>query len=409
MSEAAEKTQAGRPAAKPSQREFVAMMAMLFASVALSIDGMLPALPDIAAALSPAVPNLAQLVVTSFVLGLGLGTLVTGPLSDALGRRPVLIACGALYACGAVLSFLAPTLPMLLGARVLMGLGGSGPRAVGMALVRDLYKGRAMAQVISFVMMVFTLVPAVAPLIGQGVIWVAGWRAVFLLFLAFQAAIMLWFGLRQEETLPIEHRRPLAVAPLVQAGRVFGSNRVAVAATLAQVLSSASLFSLLSSVQPIFAQTFDRAAGFPAWFVLIAIGGALGSFLNTRVVMRFGMRRVIRAAYASMLVLSALVLAAFALGAIGTLAFALFMVWCVGLLCVIGLTLGNLSALAMEDMGAMAGFAASLMAAFGTMGAVVLAVPVGQAFNGTPLPLLIGVTVFLAIALGLMRWMRKPA
>ena len=409
MSEAAEKTQAGRPAAKPSQREFVAMMAMLFASVALSIDGMLPALPDIAAALSPAVPNLAQLVVTSFVLGLGLGTLVTGPLSDALGRKPVLIACGALYACGAVLSFLAPTLPMLLGARVLMGLGGSGPRAVGMALVRDLYKGRAMAQVISFVMMVFTLVPAVAPLIGQGVIWVAGWRAVFLLFLAFQAAIMLWFGLRQEETLPIEHRRPLAVAPLVQAGRVFGSNRVAVAATLAQVLSSASLFSLLSSVQPIFAQTFDRAAGFPAWFVLIAIGGALGSFLNTRVVMRFGMRRVIRAAYASMLVLSALVLAAFALGAIGTLAFALFMVWCVGLLCVIGLTLGNLSALAMEDMGAMAGFAASLMAAFGTMGAVVLAVPVGQAFNGTPLPLLIGVTVFLAIALGLMRWMRKPA
>ena len=409
MSEAAEKTQAGRPAAKPSQREFVAMMAMLFASVALSIDGMLPALPDIAAALSPAVPNLAQLVVASFVLGLGLGTLVTGPLSDALGRRPVLIACGALYACGAVLSFLAPTLPMLLGARVLMGLGGSGPRAVGMALVRDLYKGRAMAQVISFVMMVFTLVPAIAPLIGQGVIWVAGWRAVFLLFLAFQAAIMLWFGLRQEETLPIEHRRPLAVAPLVQAGRVFGSNRVAVAATLAQVLSSASLFSLLSSVQPIFAQTFDRAAGFPAWFVLIAIGGALGSFLNTRVVMRFGMRRVIRAAYASMLVLSALVLAAFALGAIGTLAFALFMVWCVGLLCVIGLTLGNLSALAMEDMGAMAGFAASLMAAFGTMGAVVLAVPVGQAFNGTPLPLLIGVTVFLAIALGLTRWMRKPA
>ena len=409
MSEAAEKTQAGRPAAKPSQREFVAMMAMLFASVALSIDGMLPALPDIAAALSPAVPNLAQLVVTSFVLGLGLGTLVTGPLSDALGRRPVLIACGALYACGAVLSFLAPTLPMLLGARVLMGLGGSGPRAVGMALVRDLYKGRAMAQVISFVMMVFTLVPAIAPLIGQGVIWVAGWRAVFLLFLAFQAAIMLWFGLRQEETLPIEHRRPLAVAPLVQAGRVFGSNRVAVAATLAQVLSSASLFSLLSSVQPIFAQTFDRAAGFPAWFVLIAIGGALGSFLNTRVVMRFGMRRVIRAAYADMLALSALVLAAFALGAIGTLAFALFMVWCVGLLCVIGLTLGNLSALAMEDMGAMAGFAASLMAAFGTMGAVVLAVPVGQAFNGTPLPLLIGVTVFLAIALGLTRWMRKPA
>ena len=397
------------PAGKPSQQEFVAMMAMLFASVALSIDGMLPALPEIAAALSPAAPNLAQLVVTSFVLGLGLGTLVTGPLSDAFGRKPVLIACGALYAIGAALSFLAPTLPMLLAARVLMGLGGSGPRAVGMALVRDLYKGRAMAQVISFVMTVFTLVPAVAPLIGQGVIWLAGWRAVFLMFLVFQAAIMLWFGLRQTETLPPERRRPLAVAPLMQAGRVFLTNRVAVASTLAQMLASASLFSLLSTVQPIFAQTFDQAASFPAWFVVIAIGGALGSFLNTRGVMRFGMRRVIRVTYASMLVLSAPVLAAFALGITGTLAFALFMIWCVGLLCVMGLTLGNLSALAMEDMGAMAGFASSLMAAIGTMGAVVLAVPVGQAFDGTALPLLIGVTVFLALALTLTRWMKKPA
>ena len=178
------------------------MMAMLFASVALSIDGMLPALPEIAATLTPDLPNLAQLVVTSFVLGLGLGTLVTGPLSDAVGRKPVLIGCGVVYAVGAGLSFLAPSLPMLLAARVLMGIGGSGPRAVGMALVRDLYKGRAMARIVSFVMTVFTLVPAVAPLIGQGVIWVAGWRAMFLLFMVFQAAIMLWLALRQPETLP---------------------------------------------------------------------------------------------------------------------------------------------------------------------------------------------------------------
>jgi DHA1 family bicyclomycin/chloramphenicol resistance-like MFS transporter len=244
---------------QPRRREFVAMMAMLFATVALSIDGMLPALPDIAAALTPGAPNLAQLVVTSFVLGLGLGTLVTGPLSDTFGRKPVLIGCCVVYCCGAFLSFIAPSLPLLLTARVLMGLGGSGPRAVGMALVRDLYKGRAMAQIVSFVMTVFTLVPAVAPMIGQGVIWVAGWRAVFLLFMAFQAAIMLWFVLRQPETLPVDRRRKLAAAPLMQAGRVFLTNRVAVASTLAQVLSSASLFGLLSSVQPVFATTSARA------------------------------------------------------------------------------------------------------------------------------------------------------
>jgi MFS transporter, DHA1 family, multidrug resistance protein len=385
------------------------MMAMLFASVALGIDSMLPALPQIAATLSPDAPNLAQLVVTSFVLGLGLGTLVTGPLSDTFGRKPVLIGCGLVYIFGAGLSFMAPTLPLLLTARVLMGLGGSGPRAVGMALVRDLYKGRAMAQVISFVMMVFTLVPAVAPLLGQGVIWLAGWRALFLVFMAYQAAILLWMILRQPETLAPEHRRSLALRPLLQAGRVFLGNRVAVASTLAQTLSSASLFSLLSSVQPIFSRTFDQTANFPFWFGLIAVGGAFGSFLNTRVVMRFGMRRVIRAAYAVMLTLSVLVLAAFLLGVTGPVALGLFALWCMVLLSVIGLTMGNLSALAMEDLGAVAGFAASIMVAFSTMGAVVLAVPVGQAFNGTALPLLIGVTIFLAVALTLTRWMKKPA
>ena len=161
----------------------------------------------------------------------------------------------------------------------------------------------------------------------------------------------------------------------------------------------------MSSVQPIFSRTFDQAARFPLWFVLIAIGDAFGSFLNTRV----GMRWMIRATYASMLAFSILVLACFSLGISGKPAFALFIVWGVALLSVIGLTLGNLSALAMEDMGAMAGFAASLMAAFGTLGSVILAVPVGQAFAGTPLPLLCGVALFMALALGLTRGMRKPA
>jgi DHA1 family bicyclomycin/chloramphenicol resistance-like MFS transporter len=140
----------------------------------------------------------------------------------------------------------------------------------------------------------------------------------------------------------------------------------------------------------------------------MTFGGVAGSFLNTRVVMKYGMGWVIRATYAAMLALSLAVLAAFLLGVGGTLAFGLFVLWATGLLGVIGLTLGNLSALAMEDMGAMAGFASSLMAAFGTMGAVVLAVPVGQAFDGTALPLLGGVTLFMAAALGLTRWMKKP-
>ncbi len=394
--------------AAPRHGEFVAMLAMLFASVALSIDAMLPALPAIAAALSPETPNLAQLVVTSFVLGLGLGTLVTGPLSDAFGRKRVLVGCAGLYALGAGLSFLAPSLELLLAARVLMGLGGAGPRAVGMALVRDLYKGREMARVVSLVMTVFTLVPAVAPLIGQGVTQLAGWRAVFLLFMAFQACVITWFALRQAETLPPERRRPLALAPLVRAGRIFARDRVAVTSTLAQVLSSGSLFALLSSVQPVFQHQFDAAASFPLWFAMMTLGGVGGSIANTRLVMRHGMRRVVTATYAGMLTLSLLSLVVLSADSGGPLSFALFVLWSAALLGVIGLTLGNLTALAMEDMGAMAGFAASLMSAFGTMGAVVLAVPVGQSFDGTGTPLVVGVTLFMALALGLTPRLRKP-
>ena len=136
---------------------------MLFATVALSIDAMLPALPAIAAALSPDAPNLAQLVVTSFVLGMGIGTLISGPLSDAFGRKPVLIGCATLYLLATALCFLAPSLETLLIARVLQGAGAAGPRAVGTAMIRDLFKGRDMAKIVSFVMMIFTLVPAVAP------------------------------------------------------------------------------------------------------------------------------------------------------------------------------------------------------------------------------------------------------
>jgi len=172
-----------------SQGEFIALIAMLFATIAFSIDAMLPALPQIAAELSPDAPNTAQLVVTSFVLGMGVGTLFAGPLSDTFGRKTVIIAGALLYCAAAFVASLAPSLEGLLMARVLQGLGAAGPRVVSLALVRDLYKGREMARVMSFAMMIFTLVPAIAPFIGQGIIWVAGWRGIFLSFVVFSARV----------------------------------------------------------------------------------------------------------------------------------------------------------------------------------------------------------------------------
>ncbi|NBZ86103.1 multidrug effflux MFS transporter [Stagnihabitans tardus] len=391
-----------------SQREFVALNAMLFAVVALAIDSMLPALPQIAASLSPDAPNLAQLVITSFIFGMGVGTLISGPLSDSFGRKPVMLACAGLYILGAAVCFMAPTLETLLAARVLMGLGAAGPRAVGAALIRDMYKGSAMARIMSFVMMVFTLVPAVAPLMGQGVILVAGWRALFLVFMVFSLVVHTWFLLRQVETLPPEARRPLSLSKLAQAARELVTHRIALISTAAQALTAGALFANLSSMEGIFREYFDRAASFPLWFTVIAVCAMSGSAINARFVVRFGMRQMVRRAYGAQVVLTLATLGLFHFGLVsGNLAFALFLFWTISGFAAMGLTMGNLNAMAMESLGHIAGFASSLIAATSTVGSVLLAIPVGQAFDGTPLPLMIGSLVFSILAFGLSGLLRK--
>lgn len=393
-----------------SQREFVALMAMLFATVALGIDSMLPALPQIGTELSPGDLNLAQLVVTSYVLGMGFGTLISGPVSDAFGRKPVLVGCAVIYTIGAALCFVAPTLETLLFARVLQGIGAAGPRAVGTALVRDLYKGRDMARIISFVMMVFTLVPAVAPLIGQGILLVAGWRDMFLVILLFSIAVNLVFFLRQPETLAVEARRPLQLSLLWAAMKELARHKIALISTLSQTLTQACLFATLSSIQGIFGQYFGIAAWFPICFTVIAICAMSGSFINARVVMRVGMRRVVITTYVLQVAVTALVVLGLLTGIVGPHTFPIFLLWCIGIFAMMGLTMGNLNALAMEDLGHIAGFASSVIAAVATMVSVALAVPVGQAFDGTPLPLLIGVLGFSTLALALVSQIgKRPA
>lgn len=388
-----------------SQTEFVAIMAMLFATIAISIDAMLPALPDIAASLTPDAPNAAQLVVTSFVFGMGLGTLFAGPLSDAFGRKRVIMLGSAVYALAALACYFAPTLEALLAARIVQGIGAAAPRTVSIAMIRDLYSGRGMARIMSFVMMVFTVIPAVAPLMGQGIIALADWHAIFLAYIAFSAVIMLWMGLRQPETLSVEARRPLKLATLWSATRELGRHRVIVISTLVQALVLASLFATLSSMSGIFETRFDRAETFPLWFAFIAVGSMSGSLLNSRIVMSLGMRRVITGTLLAQLCLTLLCLSTIATGLMPEgLAFPAHILWSIGLFAMMGLTMGNLNALAMEPVGHIAGLAASVISSLATVGSVLLAIPVGLAFNGTVIPLLTGVALLVACGLALMRY-----
>lgn len=387
-----------------SPPEFIALMAALFATVAVSIDAMLPALPQIAAALSPDAPNRAQLILTSFVLGMGLGTLVAGPLSDAFGRKPVILAGLTLYAIASAICFAAPSLETMLLARVLQGLGAAGPRIVAIAMVRDLFQGRQMARVMSFVMMVFTLVPAVAPLMGQGVIHLAGWQAIFLVYILFAIVVMAWLGLRQPETLPAPLRRPLAMKSLITGSREVLSHRIVRVSIAAQALTLAALFATLSSTQAIFDLRFDRGAEFPKWFALIALLAGTTSLLNSQIVVRLGMRKVVTRAYVLQVTATLALLAALKLGLVPeALTFAAHLIWTIGVFGIVGLTLGNLNALAMEPLGHIAGLAASVVSALATVVSVALAVPVGLAFDGTVFPLMIGVAVFSGASLWLMR------
>lgn len=387
--------------------EFIALMAMLFATVALAIDAMLPAMPAIAAAFTPDDPDRAGLVISSFVFGMGIGTFFAGPLADRFGRKLTILGGLGLFMFGSALAANAWSLNSLLAARIIMGLGAAAPRVASMALIRDMFSGRDMAQIVSFTMMVFMLVPAAAPAMGAIVIAGYGWRGVFWTFLVFAMMAGTWMMWRQPETLAPEKRRPLQIVTLLAGARIVLTNRIALASIAAQTMVFGALFGTLSSVQPLFAQTFGREASFPAWFALIALVSAGASLTNALLVRRLGMLRVIKAVFAGIAVMSAAMAMIAYSGALSpTLYFAAFFLWVCGVFGMAGMTVGNLNALAMEPMGAIAGLAASVILAVPTILGTLIAAPLGLAFDGTPGPLALGVTACAGLAMMIMPALR---
>lgn len=384
--------------------EFIAMLAFLFATIAFSVDAMLPALPEIADNLTPANPNRAQLILTAFMAGMGLGTLFAGPISDALGRKRTITIGFVIYSAGAIWALYANSLEALLMARFVQGLGAAGPRIVGLALVRDLYEGREMARITSFVMMIFIMIPAIAPTLGAGIIAIAGWHGVFLAFIAFAVVGSLWLNIRQDETLPPERRRPLRFGTLVAAAREVLSDRQVMMTTLVLTLGFGQMFGLLSSAQQLFGETYGKGENFHLWFAAMALLSGSGTVLNATFVIRFGMRRIAKWAYVMQTVVSATVLTLLLSGVLPQgLEFPVFFFWAVSVFFMAGVTFGNLNALALQRMGHIAGMAASIIAAISTLCAVVIAVPVGLLYNGTALPAISATLICSGLAWFLMR------
>ena len=386
--------------------EFIALVALTFSLIAMSIDSMLPALGDIARDLAASDPNDRQLVLTAFFAGLTLGQFVYGPISDSTGRKPAMYAgIGCFIAGGLICGLTHDFTTMLLG-RVLQGFGAAGPRIVAMAMVRDLYAGRAMARIMSFVMAVFILVPILAPSIGQLMLLIADWRFIFYGLVIVGIIDFLWLATRQPETLEPKDRAPLSIGHILRSSGEAVTNRITLGYTLATGCIFGSFISYLGTSQQIFQEQYGTGKLFAVYFGILAAGIGLASIVNAKLVMRFGMRNLSKWALRSACGLSlAFLLVAWLLEGHPPLwAFVAFMTM---LFFFNGLLFGNYNALAMEPMGHIAGVAAAVVGSLSSLVAVSAGTPIGQLYDGTVVPLFAGFAVMEVAALVLTEWAER--
>jgi len=329
-------------------REFVAIIAAAMAVNALAIDAMLPALPEIGAALGAASDDQAQLVVTAYLLGFGFAQIFYGPLSDRFGRRPVLLASLAVYSAFALVSAFATSMEQMVVARALQGVGAAASRVLAVSIVRDCYSGRRMARVMSLTFIVFLAVPVIAPSLGQALVLAAPWPSIFAALALIGAAIAGWVALRLPETLPAGARQPIDPASILRAFRTVLTTRMSIGYTIASTFVIGALFGFINSAQQIFVDVLGLGVYFPLAFAAIAIFIAASSLLNSRIVERLGMRLVSHSAligFTAIAGLHALIAVA------GWETAYTFLLLQAGVMFCFGLTVGNFGAIAMEPVG----------------------------------------------------------
>ncbi|MEM9439654.1 MAG: multidrug effflux MFS transporter [Pseudomonadota bacterium] len=371
--------------------------------VALSIDSMLPALRTIGAELEAGSDNRAQFTVSAFFLGLGLGQMFYGPLSDRIGRKPAIQAGLGIFVLGSILSIVASSFTMILVGRILQGLGAAGPRIVTVAMVRDRFSGAEMAKILSLVMALFLLVPTVAPAIGQAILMVASWRWIFGLLLAVAVTGWLWLVFRQPETLKPEFRRPFSFGTIIRGVVETFRIRATTGYALAAGLILGAFLGFLNTAAQMLQGQYGLGALMPFYFGALALTQGGASLVNSRLVMRFGMRPLTRVAITGVILCSTLF---FLVAATmdGHPPFWSLMTYLLLIFFFVGLLFGNLNALAMEPLGHMAGVGASAIGTVTTLMAMVLGASIGLLYNNTVLPLTGGFALLGFLSLLVMLW-----
>lgn len=376
---------------------------MLMSLTAMSIDTMLPSLPQIAADLHVENANDRQLIISTIFLGLSFGQLFFGPLSDKTGRKPAIYAGLTLFMTGCLLSMFAVNYPMMLFGRLLQGVGISAPRAVTLALVRDQFEGRAMARVMSFVMTVFIIIPMIAPTMGQTILLFAGWRTIFGSFILLSCIALAWLALRQPETLALENRAPFTWQRVWSTTLEIIKTRPALGYTITAGLVSGAFIGYLNSSQQIFQEQYELGTRFPLYFAVIASSVGLASLSNARLVIRFGMRFLVKR---SLLIISVLAIVAFGIALLtgGRPPLWVLMTYLMTTFFCVGVLFGNMNSLAMEPLGHIAGIGAAIVGSLSTFISTLLGTLIGQSYNGTILPLVAGLGILAGLAVFIVDW-----
>jgi DHA1 family bicyclomycin/chloramphenicol resistance-like MFS transporter len=363
------------------------MVAAMMGLNAFSIDIILPALPDIGSAFGLTSENAPQLVITAYVFGLGVATLLYGPLSDAFGRRGVLLlSMLGMLACTLACA-LAPSFWVLLLARAMQGVAAASTRVIAVAVVRDIAQGRRMAEIMSIAMTVFMISPIIAPGAGQLLLFILPWRMVFVALFAAIALIALWIWLRLPETLRPENRTPLSIRSAARSYILVCRNRISLGYTIASGFAFGGMFAFVATSEQVFAQQYGLGAAFPLAFAGIALGMAVASFVNARLVGRIGMRRMSHGALVGFTVLSTAMTAATFLGVDGFWEF--YIPYVVALFC-FGMIGANFNSLVMEPAGRHAGTMAAVSGAYVFMTGALFGTLIGMAYDGTVLSVVLG-------------------
>ncbi len=347
--------------------EFIAMMALLMAINALAVDMILPAFSQLRVSFNlPENSNIIAKSITYYMMGLGLGQMIFGPLSDSYGRKKILYIGLSLYIVAALLASFSQSLSFFITARFIQGIGASSARVLSMAITRDKFEGRMMAKIVSWIMMLFILFPVIAPQLGQGILLILPWQFMFYLFCGMAIITATWLHFRLPETLLPENRRPLSFINILHSTLIVLKDRYACGYMLVATFLFGGFSVFLSASETIFGRLYGiHGIRFTLTFSSIALVLGIGNMVNARIVERYGMRVISQVAYMAYLSFFALIL----IVTMMTKGYPPFLLFVPLLTCALffqPMIFANTNTMAMENMKPIAGVAAAVIGSVST-------------------------------------------